>query len=532
MMQYIKNYLYNLLHGILEEWVYIEIFIFVIIILIIVLYWLAWFINKYIIKNSRIIHDIINKINIYSKSYDKDFDITWHVEQYINKIASKIARDDLNGEDSEKINKIKSELIELYKHINNLKVDYCIIDSILLTIERIADSLSSEPTKNEIIDAIYSIRIIFAKSGCDNQDRVKALLDSNTYGEFTRDAHTFANNDHAKLSSDVNFRLNLRHAVLVQTMKQIESIWNSFQSSGQTKTPPVTAPSSKLISIINKCGSCGSILGGETNNSDKATNPETDVRYAYHLAVTDLFVEKAIAYLEKHANAYRKLGISLYLFALIIVLGGTGISIYSFIDSSYLKVDDHKNNVAMLVCIYKGGEFTKKDKNNPEPNCKMPDNKKWVINKIDNSEKDEKYVKNNEDSNDLAFVRSQMWIDLVASFIRGFTMYGMIVLVSVGMWRFGRAMLDQAERLFEKRHALRQGRLFVHLNDGKLSIDEMEKAFNWNLSFKNAFGEMPADASAPWGNVINELVKIIPEIVKSNLESSKDKSKGDDGKKK
>lgn len=87
-------------------------------------------------------------------------------------------------------------------------------------------------------------------------------------------------------------------------------------------------------------------------------------------------------------------------------------------------------------------------------------------------------------------------------------------------------MLDQSERLFEKRHALRQGRLYVHLNDGQLSIDELEKAFNWNQSQQNAFGEIPTDASAPWGSVMTEIAKTIPEIMKSKLASKQpDKSK-------
>jgi hypothetical protein len=105
-------------------------------------------------------------------------------------------------------------------------------------------------------------------------------------------------------------------------------------------------------------------------------------------------------------------------------------------------------------------------------------------------------------------------------FSRGFTAYGMAVLVAVMLWRYGKAMLDQCERIMERRHALRQGRLFVHLNDGHLDIDEMEKAFNWNQSQSNAFAHLKDDAQAPWGAVAKELARSVPELVKAGIRAT------------
>jgi hypothetical protein len=120
---------------------------------------------------------------------------------------------------------------------------------------------------------------------------------------------------------------------------------------------------------------------------------------------------------------------------------------------------------------------------------------------------------------------SHSWLELTSVFTRAFTTYGMIVLAAVGFWRYSKAMLDQAERLFERRHALRQGRLFVHLNDGKLDIEELERAFKWNESQENAFANIHTEASAPWGGVLKEFAKSFPEIVKAGLQNiSKGKS--------
>jgi hypothetical protein len=172
---------------------------------------------------------------------------------------------------------------------------------------------------------------------------------------------------------------------------------------------------------------------------------------AYKHAITDLFVEKAITYLEEKANKYNRLGIFAYVIGLTIILGGIGIAA-----SQYLF-----------------------------------------------------------GQNILQSVKAQGWEIITTRFIMAFTFYGFIVLAAVGLWRFGRAMLDQAERLLERRHALRQGRLFVHLHGGELSIEDMEKAFQWNVNNYNAFSEMNTDAKAPWGQVMSEAIKGSSEVAKT-----------------
>jgi hypothetical protein len=121
------------------------------------------------------------------------------------------------------------------------------------------------------------------------------------------------------------------------------------------------------------------------------------------------------------------------------------------------------------------------------------------------------------------FARS--WLQLTTGFVRAFTAYGFIVLAAVGFWRYSKSMLDQAERLYERRHSLRQGRLFVHLKSGSINIDEMERAFRWSESPANAFAEINTEASAPWGGVAKEMAKGMPEIVKAAMQKAgKDKS--------
>lgn len=178
---------------------------------------------------------------------------------------------------------------------------------------------------------------------------------------------------------------------------------------------------------------------------------------AYRLAVTDLFVEKAQAFLKLRAESYQRSGKIARRIACVIIVGGAFLAWYQMLSRQ--------------------GEFAKS------------------------------------------------WLELLSTFTRAFTAYGMVVLAAVGFWRYSKSMLDQAERLYERRHALRQGRLFVHLNDGKLSIEEMEKAFRWNDSQENAFARINTEASAPWGSVAKEFAKSFPEVFKAGLQAtSKGKS--------
>lgn len=248
--------------------------------------------------------------------------------------------------------------------------------------------------------------------------------------------------EHEKISCDVYKRLLLRYSILEKT-----------------------------------AGRDNLVLGlAETSSDPKSQQGSSNRRY--HLAVTDLFVEKAIAYLEKQANRYKIMGWVVYAFAGVVALAGMGVSGYKFFSyESPFSVKHYE----------KYFDFVGKINSNPE------------------------------------IAKSILWSDLVYSTTRGIVMYGMVIFVVVGFWRYGKALLDQAERLLEKRHALRQGRLFVHLNDGELTIDQLERAFNWNQTQPNAFGELKVDASV-MNNITDGIIKMIPDMIKS----VKDKGEGED----
>lgn len=250
------------------------------------------------------------------------------------------------------------------------------------------------------------------------------------------------------ISLKVYNRLLLRYSIL----RDIERLEKRYDAYGETKSNteslPATAQSNTQSPI--------------TLYAKKADPPQLgpDLR-AYRLATTDVFVEKAIAYLEEDSEKYKDKGNESYNRAFKAILYGVYISCFFVMES--------------LIRSWIGKE-------------QVPANT----------------------------------FDLLHQLLPKFTFFGMIILLAVGLCRYGKAMLDQSERLREKRHALRQGRLFVHLKNGELDINELEKAFTWNAYMGNAFGNMPTEAKSPIGGVLSD-AKSFSENVAGSVTNLKKK---------
>jgi len=181
---------------------------------------------------------------------------------------------------------------------------------------------------------------------------------------------------------------------------------------------------------------------------------------AYNLAVTDIFVEKALTYLNRKAKKYDRMGFISAITSFSFLAFGAVISLIKFIFNDGVP---------------KEVDYT------------------WYF---------------------------------ITSFTKAFTFYGFIVIISVFLYRMTKAFFDQSERIKDRRHALRQGRLFVHLNGGKLTIDELERAFNWNVTQDNAFAKINPEAQAPWGSVAKDILRTVRETAKSGALAVEDIKRG------
>lgn len=235
------------------------------------------------------------------------------------------------------------------------------------------------------------------------------------------------------------------------------------------------------------------------NNETSARREEVE-RRAYRLAATDLFVETALDILRSKARIYKGIGIAAKILSVVSIAIGVLVAAIS--------IPDTRDFVGKVIDLQ------------PTTN---PCAKEVELRPVDSHCFDaatfQSSVANLKIPPEVAAARLQFeqhaeWRSSLSKFLKSFTLYGFIVLTAVFLLRLGRAFLDQSERLQDKRHALRQGRLFVHLNDGKVDIKEMEKAFAWNLQQANAFASIPTEAKAPLGGAIADISRVWEDAVK------------------
>jgi len=109
----------------------------------------------------------------------------------------------------------------------------------------------------------------------------------------------------------------------------------------------------------------------------------------------------------------------------------------------------------------------------------------------------------------------KIWQVFVIEIIKSFTTYGLLVLLAVTTWKHSKAKFDQAERLYAKRRQNRQLRLFVHLNEGKITHKEFLEFLEFGKDENNAYEQIKTDAKAPLGSVVSDLLKTQGSIIKA-----------------
>ncbi len=289
---------------------------------------------------------------------------------------------------------------------------------------------------------------------------------------------------HDDITVKVHRRLQLRHALLSEVeglsgSHHVNEVLCKIHPNGilaeelsKKRLRTVLLRKRVHVRMGNDCGHSDGISIDADTDADKCEKDKAikqpfvllppAVR-AYNLAVTDLFVEKALTYLNRKARSYKRDARILMLLATCVMAAA---AIYAF-TATFRKPSE---------------EFAAA--------LSDPGNVKLIM-------------------------------MVVYGFIKTFTFYGLAVLISVYSIRMAKALFDQSERIKDRRHALRQGRLFVHLNGGRLTIDEMDKAFNWNVTQDNAFSHFNAEAQAPWGTVVKELLLTLRETAKASMQFAK-----------
>ena len=120
------------------------------------------------------------------------------------------------------------------------------------------------------------------------------------------------------------------------------------------------------------------------------------------------------------------------------------------------------------------------------------------------------------------------WSQLVQSFAKPFTAYGFIVITSVALWKQSKAELDQAERILERRRANRILRTLAYLHKGDIGVEDLKNILQWSAAETNAFTNIKAEAQAPLGALVSDLLnhynKLVTDILKDKSGTNGSKS--------
>lgn len=250
----------------------------------------------------------------------------------------------------------------------------------------------------------------------------------------------------------------------------------------------------------------------------------------YNLAVTDLFVEKALSYLGQSERWHRKIGIACFCAAFFVLSTGA------------LCAFDNLHGLPRLpkeVYSSENNQKTNNSKLGMDSDAHIKIDKPFELEghmtfgspKNSVKEDDKKGSTPDATSTGKGTVERPPAniIEAVYVFTKSFTAYGMVVLLAVILLKAGAALMSQYEKILARRHALRQGRLFVHLNGGRITIDELKDAFNWNADISSPFSDINFDAQAPWGRVSKDMFQSLADVGKAGIDAVKSVKTGGKG---
>jgi hypothetical protein len=201
------------------------------------------------------------------------------------------------------------------------------------------------------------------------------------------------------------------------------------------------------------------------NSNINSSNNSSKKHLIEKMVVTDLFVEKDIMMLENRAKALNRQATALYVLALALFFAAAFIALLNTVGISIIDILRYFN-----ILFH----------SNPTMKYFTDENLNFTI-----------------------------------LLIKSFTLYGLLILIGVTAWKHSKAKYDQAERLYAKRRQNRQLRLYVHLNDGKIKHKEYLEFLKFARDEENAYQQVKAEAKAPLGNLISDILKAQVDIIKA-----------------
>lgn len=97
--------------------------------------------------------------------------------------------------------------------------------------------------------------------------------------------------------------------------------------------------------------------------------------------------------------------------------------------------------------------------------------------------------------------------------VRMTTLSGFILgLVFFLMW-LAKSLLHEGMVLYNRRHAMRFGRLFVYTKHGRVTLPELVEAFQWNTDYGSAFRDMKPESF--FRTILHKVVEMPPDALRA-----------------
>jgi len=110
---------------------------------------------------------------------------------------------------------------------------------------------------------------------------------------------------------------------------------------------------------------------------------------------------------------------------------------------------------------------------------------------------------------------------LIYKIFQSISVSAFVIIALKWLLNLSRAFFHEASSLLERRHALRFGRLYVYLKNGRVDEKQLMEMFQWNKETSSSFLDInPNMVAETWINKFFETIgKLPPEIVKALGES-------------
>lgn len=104
---------------------------------------------------------------------------------------------------------------------------------------------------------------------------------------------------------------------------------------------------------------------------------------------------------------------------------------------------------------------------------------------------------------------------VIVQLVKSSTLAALVIGMAVFLGDLSKSFFHESTVLYNRRHALRFGRLYVYVRGGKVTLDELQRAFHWNDEFSTAFKNIKTEIQAPADKLFDKMGEVLRAVTKN-----------------